>query len=287
MPKDICGAGELCTPCYDPRTGANTGACSQGCDTGPKDPPKPFQECCNGAGSCVPPALVPAKDATLLGKDTCKGATDLCAPDKLSDATYVPKTCASLSGSEGRCLASCLPDVAAEAARLPKDTCDAGELCAPCYDPITGKETAACTLNGDAPAKPPFQYAGCCSGLGHCVPTTLLSSTQEALLDKDTCSGASDLCAPDVFSVAGQLPASCRALGSVSAEGRCVPTCVPSVQAEKSQLDSGSPACPANTLCAPCYDPQTGADTGACTENGDAPKEPKKLFAACCGGKGD
>jgi len=43
----------------------------KGCDTGPKDPPKPFTKCCSGRGSCVAKDLVPAADVALLGKDTC------------------------------------------------------------------------------------------------------------------------------------------------------------------------------------------------------------------------
>ena len=264
LPKDVCGDGDLCAPCYDPRTGKNTGACTQGCDPGPKQPAKPFTKCCTGQGSCVPTSLVPAADLSLLGKDTCTGAGQLCAPDKLSDTTYKPTSCKSLSGAEGRCLADCIPSVAAQASRLPKANCDTGELCAPCYDPITGKDTGACTQNGDAPVNPPFQYDACCNSLGHCLPTTLLSAAQKSSLGSDTCTSSSTLCAPDVFSVAGEAPTPCRALGTFDDEGRCVPTCVPSIKAQASELDQGTPAvCPANTLCAPCYDPTTGADTGA------------------------
>jgi hypothetical protein len=283
LPKDVCADGELCAPCYDPRTGADTSACEQGCDTGPKQPPVKFDKCCGTRGSCVPKTAVPASDQTQLGKDTCTDANDLCAPDTLSQPGYKPKACTSIASAEGRCLPDCIPQVASQASRLKKDVCETGELCAPCYDPISGTDTGACTRNGDVPTKPKVTFPACCSSLGHCVPTDVLSSDQKGLLGADSCT-TGNLCAPDVFSVAGQLPQSCRSLDSLNAEGRCVPSCVPSVQSQKDRLTQGT--CPASTLCAPCFDPLTGANTGACSQNGDAPKETKKTFAACCGGDG-
>jgi len=284
LQKGTCGDGDLCAPCYDPRTGKDTGACSQGCDTGPKDPPKPFAKCCTGRGSCVTKDLVPAADLALLGKDTCSTADQLCAPDNLSDPAFQPKKCMSLAGAEGRCTVDCLPSVAQQASRLPPADCAKGELCAPCYDPISGKDTGACTQNGDKPVDPPVVFAGCCGTFGHCVPDSILSTDQKASLAKDTCTGQSDLCAPDVFAVPGQMAAACRALGSADLEGRCLPPCLPSVAAQKSELDAGS--CAAGLLCVPCFDPITGASTSACTQNGDMPKDAKKVFPNCCSGAG-
>jgi hypothetical protein len=287
LQKATCAAGDLCAPCYDPRTGKDTGACTQGCDTGPKEAAKPFTKCCSGNGSCVPTNLVPTASAALLDRNTCAGTGVLCAPDKLSDPLYKAATCTSLAGAEGRCVADCVPSVAAQASRLPKASCDTGELCAPCYDPLTGLATGACTINGDQPTKAAVLFDKCCSDLGHCVPKSALTSTQQGQLAADTCTAASDLCAPDVFAVANKTADTCRALGSLNAEGRCVPTCVPSIQAQLTRLDLGTPpTCPANTLCAPCYDPVTGADTSACSQNGDKPKEGKKVFPSCCGGNG-
>jgi hypothetical protein len=280
LPKANCGDGQLCAPCFDPRTGDDTGACHQGCDTGPKDPPKLFDKCCGGQGACVPKTLVPAADLTLLGPDTCTDSTALCAPNKLSQPGYVPATCKSISGIEGRCLADCIPQVASDASELPKDTCDTGELCAPCYDPFTGKDTGACTQNGDKPVNPPTTFPQCCSDLGHCIPTNALSSAQVSELGADTCT-TGDLCAPDVFAEPGETAAKCSAtLGGLDAEGRCIPNCVPLVQKQASELSQGS--CVANMLCAPCYDPVTGKSTDACSQNGDKPVDPPKTFTGCC-----
>lgn len=282
LPKDICGDGELCAPCYDPRTGADTQACHQGCDTGPTKPAVQFASCCGGNGSCVPTSVVPSQYVSLLGADTCTNAGDLCAPTKFQDLTYKPPACNSVGGFEGRCIPDCIPQVAAQKSFLPQDTCSAGELCAPCINPITGAATGACTIAGDHPSSDaPATFPGCCGGLGHCVPSTILSSSQQSLLGKDSCTNTGDLCAPDVFADVTQKPQSCRALGTFDAEGRCVPSCVPSVAAQASRLDQST--CSAGYLCAPCYDPLTGASTGACSQNGDAPVETAKTFPGCCG----
>jgi hypothetical protein len=284
LPQDICAATERCAPCYDPRTGADTKACSQGCDSGPKNPPATFAKCCGGAGYCVPKSAVPTADQAQLGAETCTGTDILCAPDKLTDSAYKPPACTSLAGLEGRCLPDCLPAVAAQKDRLPKDTCTTGELCAPCYDPVTGKDTGACTRGGDKPVNPPKTFDPCCGPLGHCVPDSILTTDQKALLGKDTCTAAGDLCAPDVFAGSGLKATTCRALGTLSAEGRCIPACLPSIQAQASRLDKST--CDTGYLCAPCFDPTTGATTGACDQNGDKPAEPAKTYPTCCGGDG-
>lgn len=284
LPQDTCKATEKCAPCYDPRTGEDTHACSQGCDTGPKNPPQTFAKCCDDQGSCVPKSIVPAADVAQLGTDTCTGTDILCAPNKLTDVTYKPPKCVSLANLEGRCLPACLPAVDAQKDRLPKATCDTGELCAPCYDPVTGKDTGACTRGGDMPTDPPKTFDVCCGSLGHCVPSSILTTDQQNLLGKDTCTATGDLCAPDVFAGSGLTADKCRALGSFDAEGRCIPACLPSIQAQASRLDQAT--CQAGFLCAPCFDPTTGANTNACNQNGDMPAEQPKTFAACCGGNG-
>ncbi len=284
LKQDVCEASELCAPCYDPRTGVDTGACTQGCDTGPTEPAVVFDKCCSGNGLCVPTSLVPVANQSQLGLDTCTGTDVLCAPNKLQDFTYVPKTCASIGGLEGRCLADCIPEIASQASRLPKADCDTGELCAPCYDPINLRSTGACNLNGDSPVDGPIEFALCCGDLGHCVPKTALTTDQQSLLGQDSCAASSDLCAPDIFADSTMKAEPCRALSTFDAEGRCVPACVPAVAARASQLEQGT--CDPNYLCAPCYDPITRLTTGACDQNGDAPVETAKVFASCGNGRG-
>lgn len=284
LPQDVCSAGELCAPCYDPRTSASTGACDQGCDTGPTKPAVTFASCCSGNGSCVPTSVVPSQYVSLLGTDTCTGSGDLCAPTKFQDLTYVPPHCNSIGGLEGRCIPDCIPAVQKQASFLPKDSCATGELCAPCYDPINGSNTGACTVNGDKPtADAPVTFPTCCTDRGHCVPTTALSSQQQTLLGQDTCSSG-NLCAPDIFADSQQTAQTCTALTTIglSAEGRCIPDCVPAVSTgyQAQYLDQGS--CSTGYKCAPCYDPISGALTGACSQNGDSPKQPATTFPTCC-----
>lgn len=168
LPQSSCKSYERCAPCYDPRTGMGTGACTVGpCDK-PKEPAKKFQAC--GAGTddamCVPSDLVPSSDRCHFDSKGCgSGCTEantLCVPKKVIDAgvTYEPKKCkASMSGflaffmtffsnpftafskmkeySDGRCLSKCLKQVKANPSSkmLSSTGCDATEVCVPCYDP--------------------------------------------------------------------------------------------------------------------------------------------------------
>lgn len=286
LPQAGCASGELCAPCYDPRNGTETGACGQGCDPGATQPPVTFASCCSNNGLCVPTTAVPAAQLAQLGTDTCTQADHVCAPTKFIDLTYKPKTCSSINGYEGRCIPDCLPAVVGRASFLPKADCDTGELCAPCYDPVNGDDTQACRQNGDSPQSDAGAqlFSTCCSDRGVCVPTTALSTEQQNLLGKDTCSASGDLCAPKIFADPKTQPVTCNALTTIglTAEGRCVPDCVPAVTTgyQAQYLDQST--CDANYKCAPCYDPITGALTGACSQNGDSPKLPATTFPTCC-----
>ncbi len=171
VPVSSCDAssGEVCAPCYDPRTGMGTGACTRGCDQGPKEPAKQFEQCGTAGGDalCVPANLVPGDQLKNFDNQGCKAspcteAGNVCVPKKMVDAgtTFVPKKCNNgLTGflafflkffggnmiqaiqaiseySEGRCISRCLPAVRPQADLLGQDSeCDADEVCAPCFDP--------------------------------------------------------------------------------------------------------------------------------------------------------
>ena len=280
LPTAGCGTDEVCVPCYDPTTGEDTGACGQGCDPGPTEPPVTFALCCGDLGSCVPSAAIPADQRDLLGPDSCEGDA-LCAPMDLVDSTFRPPSCDSIAGVEGRCLPACLPAVAAQADTLPMDSCAATHLCVPCFDPTTGEATGSCSLNGDMPAGPPVTFDRCCGGIGACVPDTLVPADQRSQLGADTCTTAGQLCAPDSL-VAGDIAPTCRSLGD--AEGRCLPECLPAVAAQADLLPRAT--CAEAHLCVPCFDPTSGDDTGSCRLNGDMPTEPPVTFERCCGGIG-
>jgi hypothetical protein len=80
--------------------------------------PSSFDACspsCGGA-HCVPSEIVPSGIQSLLASCT----DGLCAPDPIIAAAgqFVPNTCTSIAGAEGRCLSTCLPAVAARRPRF-------------------------------------------------------------------------------------------------------------------------------------------------------------------------
>jgi len=275
LPRDSCAEGELCAPCYDPRTGELTAACVQGCDPGPAEKPKTLAECCDGAGLCVTAALA-GEQAASLEAGSCTGDGLLCAPRELTDPTYKPVSCRSVNDSEGRCLSVCLGTVAAQLDQLPYEGCEDDERCAPCFDPRTGADTGACNVNDDAPVEPPKTFTECCSMRGYCVSETQ-AGEQAASLVADSCTGEL-LCAPKELTDPAFVPMGCDSIDT--REGRCLSTCLGSVADQVDRLPTAG--CMANEVCAPCYDPITDADTGACNVNGDTPAEHEPPFDKCC-----
>ena len=297
--RDSCQQNEVCAPCYDPRTGADTSVCRQGSDQ-PKEPPHTFPGCCSNGGSteplgsCVPREIAQsaAQDADLdqLSRDSCTNRNELCVPSEwLSDTEYVPPECRAAGNMEGRCLPTCLPSVATEQSRLIRSTCKAGSICVPCYHPINGDDTGACRQNQDAPREPPNTIVPCCGtgnlAAGTCINRELLMSSGVSDADveqlgRDTCKTTNTLCVPNAW-LADQRPTlmTCHALGSF--EGRCLPACLPQVAEQASRLERD--VCAQSDLCVPCYDPITGEDTGACRVNDDRPTAAPEKFEACCG----
>jgi hypothetical protein len=317
LPQDICTDGEVCVPCINPLSMMATGACQLldihcgdgGATTGGQDAgpamcpytgppiidPATLGDCapaCGGA-HCVPATLVPAAQQSLLDPCMASGKPGFCAPDDLikTGGNYIPPSCRSVAGAEGRCVSTCLPSVAAQADVLPQDTCASGFKCAPCFNPIAADPnapTGACTIGCDKPAEPPLvitcpwtgkpltdpaMFPPCspaCSG-SHCVPSSLVPAAQQSLLA--ACQGG--FCVPDEITASGNhwIPPSCTSI--VGAEGRCVSTCLPSVAAQASLLPQDK--CPTGTKCAPCFNP-TAADpnapTGACNLGCDKPAKP-------------
>ncbi len=305
LPRDTCDAGELCAPCFDPTSSdpdAPTGACSLACDE-PAEPPKQldcpwtgppiveaslFPQCSPACGGsrCVPASMIPEDQQDLLA--ACEGG--FCAPEELIEAAgnFVPKSCRSVAGAEGRCLTTCLPPVAEQADVLPRDNCDVNERCVPCFDPTSSDPTAAtgaCSLACDSPKRPPVvldcpwtgppvidpsTFPSCCAG-AHCVPGSLIPEAQRDLLAP---CGNGGFCAPDpiISSANNYVPPTCRSVAGV--EGRCLSQCLPDVAGQPLLPQS---TCGAGHKCVPCYDPTSGdptAATGACGLGCDAPAEP-------------
>lgn len=250
---------------------------------------------------CLPMAAIPDPEQTKrLG--TCSDG-NLCVPDKLiaSGGNFILPTCDSVAGSEGRCISSCVPQVADQADRLEQGTCDEGELCAPCTDPLSGEDTGVCGLSCDpGPADPPLIFQDCCddgSGsnpLGKCVPADL-AGDQVDILPTEDCSTDGFVCAPnikiedqsakfpscmtkgqDCNSVPeGATQASCFLAPLVGGlddkPGACVPTCILELMTTGDASDPVKPAelytqsgCDMGSICAPCTNPSDNTSTGAC-----------------------
>lgn len=290
LPVSTCSPNHHCAPCFDPITGAATGACTLNGDQPTTQTALVFASCCNGHGLCVPKTAVPTSQQSQLSQDTCTDADYLCAPKELIDPNSKPATCRSLNNSEGRCLETCLPQIASQADRLPQSTCQTGYLCAPCYDPVSETSTGACTLNGDAPTESATAnaYQRCCGTLGACVPKTLIPAAQQPMLASDVCTDPATLCVPISFAgTTGTGPKVCSSLEVLPgqfAEGRCVPTCVPQVQQQADRLPQD--VCQTGEKCAPCYNPIDGSATGSCTVGTDQPTKPALKFTTCCTGNG-
>jgi hypothetical protein len=288
--QDTCtGVDELCVPCISPLDNMPTGACDLlelatcvgeggggsggGSATSCDDPntcnyeancppvidPSPLTSCGPDA-HCLDAALItdPAQSSRLA---KCTDATKLCVPDIFikTGGKFTAPSCTSVGGAEGRCLSRVLPDVKAQEAMLPQDTCAASERCTPCYDPITGTSTGACNLSCDAgPTKAPVTFGQCCNARAHCVPTSAIPDAQEDNLKQDNCADT-NLCVPDQILLNQPIPtctANSLVLGNYS--GVCLSDCF-SFGIQGLALARGS--CASNYKCAPCT--QNGQPTGA------------------------
>jgi hypothetical protein len=295
-----CAATELCAPCTNPLTQQPSGACAftpptqcgpdagagggssggggdlgdgaappAACPhTGPPvlDPSK-LPACGTAGGAhCLQSALVPPSLASQLA--ACTGG--YCVPDVFIEAggNFIPPTCASLDGAEGRCLNEVIPQVAAQASQLPQSTCAVYEKCVPCFSPIDGTKTGACNLSCDpGPTKPIVLFPSCCqengTDEGRCVPSTIVPSTEQSNLSQDSCTAGTDLCVPsEMLNIATFKPAACTATGFLVGNytGVCLSDCL-SFGIQGIALAQGS--CESEHTCAPCKNPLTGAATGA------------------------
>ncbi len=239
-------------------------------------PPNPadLDECCPdyGGAHCVDRNAVPASLRPRL--DACSG-DQLCVPDPFitGGVDYRPQSCASLGGADGVCLSGCLPEIRDVYDLLPQDLCADGERCAPCVNPVDGLATGACdtadscetpVTDGDtSDAGVPNR---CCSDRGVCLAPEVVGE-RAGDLGPDSCPADSELlCVPDVFIAGGFEPATCNTglialiFGDAYREGRCLPECLPAMD----NLLLGRDDCAEGFTCAPCLDPITTMESGAC-----------------------
>jgi hypothetical protein len=287
LPQDVCGDSERCVPCINPFDGTETGACDiayscEGGQGGGDDPPAEAQcphegpplidpatlPACAPGAHCLASGLVPTEMADRLAD--CPDGQSKCVPDEFIETAgnYVPPTCDSVAGAEGRCLSTALPEVAEQAELLPQSTCEANHLCVPCFSPLDSTETGACRLSCDpGPSEGPTQLPACCDGRGTCVPASAAGENADQLGEDECPEDEGLLCAPNVFlEEGGFTPPSCETgliqviFGEEFAEGACLPECLPAVD----NFLIGQDGCDEGFKCAPCLNPLTGEPSGAC-----------------------
>lgn len=143
--QGTCPANHLCAPCYDPRTGEDSGACNRGCNDHPVEPPVTFPTCCSGDGLCVPLELVPVASRSQLSALDCQaqaGVQVLCAPaEKVRNLAFKYPPCANAAGA---CIPACLIQSNPNAGVLLRDVCAQDEKCVPCINPLDQTRTGAC-----------------------------------------------------------------------------------------------------------------------------------------------
>lgn len=119
-----------------------------GCDTGPASGvcEIAYEECCKGAGHCIPEELIPGESMDNLRKKSC--AKDyMCVPDVLQDENPVVSSCTGniLFQQDMAYVGVCLP----KCLKIPMDiliwsgTCGKDDDCVPCLSPLDGSPTGA------------------------------------------------------------------------------------------------------------------------------------------------
>jgi len=257
-----------------------------------------FPTCCDGSARTVPSLLIPPDFATLLLEKP--GDKTVCVPELYAtQPEYTPMKCKSLFGLPGACVSKCVAQIGKAPIPMPIDICQGNELCAPCMDPRTRKESGACwmgdlacdpTLHGQSACKdwePTLdlnQFQPCCQknkGKAHCASKDLVPGDLVAMLEPCDNGSGGGVCVPDPLLARGGgfTPKKCKSLGG--REGRCTSVCVPAVSKDVAMLPVDT--CEQDERCAPCFDPRTGENSKACNVGicDQGPSEPSRPFQNC------
>jgi hypothetical protein len=220
----------------------------------------------NKGGHCYASGKSPMADQLTA----CPGSKDVCVPDKIILAQGQKlKTCTSGVGAGGGCIQSgFLPALDTQGKGfLKQDVCDAGEICAPCVDPIHGNvptpfcqpigvHDADCSASGGAagtpaPAPAPAPLVGCCTtggvSNGVCLAESAIPEANRDSTKADTCTSGNK-CVPKAM-VEGK-PVTCS---SLLGAGVCMDKCFDEMMSLAGGIGILSKAnCGATELCIPC-----------------------------------
>jgi hypothetical protein len=266
-------ANEVCVPCVNPLTGENTGACELGpvvcsggglgtCDNPVEIVDPATFPACEVGGRCVDKAIVAAQSPASVDRlpPCTETANGVCVPEDAVryGGNYKPTSCETV-GLEGRCLPEfVIPEEQKDKLdSLPNDPiCEDSELCAPCYDPLTGEDTGACSSTAcDAPAGGQSTFASCVQNRGKCIPDTVIAAQ-----GKDTDNLAQRDCPAESYCVPNRLVAQPPVYQLCNGnKGTCLDVTVLDVPLSGTFSQS---TCPAVERCVPCQGPFGGA-TGA------------------------
>jgi hypothetical protein len=201
-----------------------------------------------GKGHCYDAKKVPLATTDLI---PCDGG-EVCVPDKVLEAGGSKlKSCAFfIGGKPGVCMSTLINDINLHKGELQPDVCDkAEERCAPCVNPIDGKDTHICEDTGaheanctggtaDEDAEP------CCHGAGVCMQENSIPEDQRDSVSRDVCPDKK-LCAPAAM-VDGN-PVKCSFLG---AAGVCLDVCFNSMLGGMKAMARAD--CGPTEVCLPC-----------------------------------
>lgn len=205
----------------------------------------------------------------------CAGAGDVCVPDEILQAGGGKlKTCKSVSGLAGACFtATLMPEVIERGgSALPRDVCDADQLCLPCTDPLSnnaptgfcaaiGVTAESCEGDGNATGEggpttttppAPAPAAPCCTrngrSAGICIAASVVPEAQRGDTKQDVCAAANK-CVPKAF--VDNKPVKCSA--GILGSGVCLDTCFDDMMSAASSFGLLSRSnCGSTEICVPC-----------------------------------
>jgi hypothetical protein len=234
--------------------------------------PNLFVPCAENA-RCIPESFIALFDPDQVERfSVCPNdATGRCVPDSIvrQGLRYVPPTCLAYGTIEGRCLAAVLPEVESVKNILEPSTCAGGELCSPCYHPITGEDTGACSITScdPGPASGQQGFASCGQDRGRCIPGMLIPTEHAGKLMPVDCQMPTDRCVSNRILQNGPYETCSGVIGGfVTYSGTCLNRELLNLEYLGVGIGSvlAQATCRAPDVCVPCYNFGTPTHAPGC-----------------------